>query len=95
MSTVWALQHKLTLLMKLKKCNNLVLTFFIVSVLNGFPSGNCITFGYTLDKRLKMKQIIAETKHWNHTMNIGASTSNLSTLNKVLFTNTVRIETIL
>jgi len=39
-----------------------------------------------------MKQMIAETKHWNHAINIGESISNLSILNKVLLTNTVRIE---
>lgn len=61
-------------------------------MLKGFPSGNCIVFGNTLDKRLKEKQIMAETKHWNHTINIGASTSNWSRLNKVLFTNTVKME---
>jgi len=63
-----------------------------VTVLKGFPSGNCTTVGNILDRRLKVKQIIAETKHWNHAINIGASTSSLSILNKVLFTNTVRIE---
>lgn len=70
-----------------------LLTFFIVFALKGFPSGNCMTFGNIFDKRLKLKQIIAETKHWNHAINIGASTSNLSILNNVLFTNTVKIET--
>lgn len=67
----------------------------MVIVLKGFPSGKCIVLGNILDKQLKMKHIIAETKHWNHAINIGASTSNLSILSKVLFTNTVKIEIIL
>lgn len=67
-------------------------TFLTVIVLKGFPSGNCTTFGKRLDNWLKVKQILAETKHWNHAINIGASTSNVSILNNVLFTNTVKIE---
>lgn len=39
-----------------------------------------------------MKQMNAETKHWNHAINMGAFTFNLSALNNVLFTNTVNIE---
>lgn len=67
----------------------------MVIELKGFPSGKCIILGKLLDKQLNAKHIIAETKHWNHAINIGASTSNLSILNKVLFTNTVKIEIIL
>lgn len=68
------------------------LTFLTVAILKGFPAGNCIILGNNFDKRLKVKQIIAETKHWNHAINMGASTSSLSVLNKVLLTNTVKIE---
>lgn len=64
----------------------------MVIVLKGFPSGKCMIFGKRLDNWLKVKQIIAETKHWNHAINIGASTSNVSILNNVLFTNTVKMD---
>lgn len=61
-------------------------------MLNGFPAGKRIVSGNTLDKRLKVKQMIAETKHWNHAINIGASISNFSMFSNVLFTNTVKME---
>lgn len=66
-----------------------------VSRLKGFPFGNCITVENHFDKRLKTKQMTAETKHWNHAIKMGASMSSLSALNSVLFTNTVVIEIIL
>lgn len=67
-------------------------TFLTVSRLKGFPFGNCITVGNHFDKRLKTKQMTAETKHWNHAIKMGASMSSLSALSSVLFTNTVVIE---
>lgn len=73
---------------------NLV-TFLIVSLFHGFPSGKETYRGQVFASLLIVRQINAETTHWNHVTNKGASNPTILLDKSVLFTNTVMIEIIL
>jgi len=71
------------------------LTFLNVSVSIGLPLGNVTKLGHNWLNLLIIKQIAADTTHWNHVTNNGASKLTWSLLNNALFTNTVTIDVIL
>lgn len=67
-------------------------TFLNVSMSIGLPFGNDTKLGQHWLNLLIIKHIAADTTHWNHVTNSGASKLTVSLLSNALFTNTVTID---
>lgn len=87
--------NNLTLTSYWGRIHKIWLTFLNVSMSIGLPFGNDTKLGHNWLNLLMTKHIAADTTHWNHVTNSGASKFTSSLLSNALFTNTVTMDVIL